>query len=126
MCFDGVSQVRGEDGERVEGGIGDMGNKNIIDCPKEVSDFLNDPEFFGRMNDPTVSAYLKGPCGDSMEFYLVIEQKKIAHIKYYTDGCIATRSCAATVAHLAFGKTIDEALDISSGDVIIKLLIVSE
>lgn len=42
---------------------------------------LNDPKFFGRMNDSTSSSYLKGPCGDAMEFYLVIEDKMITDIK---------------------------------------------
>jgi NifU-like protein involved in Fe-S cluster formation len=41
--------------------------------PQGVKDLINDPKYFGRMNDPTSSSYLKGPCGDSMEFYLVFE-----------------------------------------------------
>jgi nitrogen fixation NifU-like protein len=77
--------------------------------PREVISLLNDPKFFGRMNDPTASSYLKGPCGDSMEFYLVIENEKITGIKYFTDGCGATRACSATVAYLAHGKTVKEA-----------------
>ena len=89
--------------------------------PKEVIKLLNNPKFFGRMNGPTSSSYLKGPCGDAMEFYLVIEDKKIIDIKYYTDGCGATRACAAMAAHLAYGKTINEALAISAGEVIKQL-----
>ena len=91
------------------------------DYPKEVIKLLNDPKFFGRMNDPTSSSYLKGPCGDAMEFYLVIENKRITDIKYYTDGCGATRACSAMAAHLAYGKTINEALNISAGEVIKQL-----
>ena len=89
--------------------------------PKEVIKLLNDPKFFGRMNDPTSSSYLKGPCGDAMEFYLVIEDNRITDIKYYTDGCGATRACSAMAAHLAYGKTIHEALNISAGEVIKQL-----
>ncbi len=75
-------------------------------------------EYFGRMNDPTASSYLKGPCGDSMEFYLVIENNKITVIKYYTEGCASTRACAAMVSYMAHGKTVKEALAISAKDVI--------
>jgi len=64
---------------------------------------------------------LKGPCGDAMEFYLVIEHGKITQIKYYTDGCQATRACASMVAKLAEGKFIKEALSISAGEIIAKL-----
>ncbi|MDD4907606.1 MAG: iron-sulfur cluster assembly scaffold protein [Candidatus Omnitrophica bacterium] len=94
------------------------GNKEeTFGYPQKVINLLNDPKFFGRMNDPTASSYLKGPCGDSMEFYLVIEDKKISDIKYYTDGCGATRACAAMVAYLAYGRTVSEALGISAGEV---------
>jgi len=97
------------------------GKGETLGYPAEVVNLLNDPKFFGRMNDPTASSYLKGPCGDSMEFYLVIENKIIIDIKYFTDGCGATRACAAMAAHLAYGKTVKEALNISAGDVIDRL-----
>jgi len=95
--------------------------EEVFGYPQEVIELLNDPKFFGRMNGPTSSSYLKGPCGDAMEFYLVIEDKRIIDIKYYTDGCGATRACAAMAAHLVYGKTISEALAISAGEVIKQL-----
>lgn len=89
--------------------------------PSKVRDLINDPKYFGRMNDPTGSSFLKGPCGDAMEFYLLIEKGRIVEVKYFTDGCFATRACAAMAAKLSEGKTIEEALLISSGEVIAKL-----
>ena len=74
-------------------------------------------ELFGRMNAPDASAALKGPCGDEMEFYLVIENNHISDIKYYTEGCEATRQCGEMTALLTKGKTIEEALCISPGEV---------
>lgn len=91
------------------------------DYPQEIIELLNDERFFGRMNGPTSSSYLKGPCGDSMEFYLVIEEGVVRDIKYYTEGCTATRACAAMTAKTAFGKTITEALGVSAGEIIEKL-----
>ncbi len=70
-------------------------------------------KYYGRMNDPTSSAYVKGPCGDEMEFYLVINDNIITDITFYTDGCITTQVCGAMTAQLAKGKQIWEALDIS-------------
>ncbi|MCK5849323.1 MAG: iron-sulfur cluster assembly scaffold protein, partial [Kiritimatiellae bacterium] len=52
-----------------------------------------DDKYFGRMNDPTSSAMITGPCGDSMEFYLVIKDEIIEDVKYYTEGCGNTRAC---------------------------------
>jgi len=97
------------------------GAESLSGYPEEVVSLINDEEYFGRMNDPACSSYLKGPCGDAMEFYLVIEKDRIAEIKYYTEGCNATRACAAMAAKLADGKTIKEALSISAGEVITKL-----
>ena len=95
--------------------------RDITGYSKDVIKLLNDASYFGRMNDPTSASYLKGPCGDSMEFYLVIKDQRIVDIKYYTDGCAATRVCAAMAASLASGKEVGEALMISAGDVIREL-----
>ncbi len=74
-------------------------------------------KYFGRLNDPTSSAFIQGPCGDEMEFYLVIEKDKIQDIKFYTTGCEPTIMCAAVVAEKAIAKTIYEALGISAKQV---------
>ncbi len=99
----------------------DNRGEELAEYPQEVIDRINNQRYFGRMNDPVSSSYLKGPCGDAMEFYLVIEHGKITQIKYYTDGCQATRACASMVAKLAEGKFIQEALSISAGEVIMRL-----
>lgn len=73
---------------------------------------------FGRMNDPSASALLKGPCGDEMEFYLVIRDGRIEDVRYYTEGCGSTRRCAAAVARRAKGATMLDALALNPRDVI--------
>ncbi len=91
---------------------------SLTEYQLDIVELINDPRYLGRMNDPVSSSYLKGPCGDSMEFYLVIENDKITGIKYYTDGCYPTRASAAMTAKLVEGKTIKDALLVSAGDVI--------
>jgi len=86
--------------------------------PGTILELMNDPEYFGRMNDPTSSAYLKGICGDEIEFYLVIEDNTINYAMYYTEGCRSTKACGAMAAYLAKSKSIDEALSISAGKII--------
>ena len=86
-----------------------------------ILEFINDPEIYGRMNHPTSSARLKGPCGDEMEFYLVILDGQIKEIKYFSEGCAATRACGAMTARLALNKSVSEALYISPGDVMSRL-----
>ncbi len=75
-------------------------------------------KFFGQMNDPTASASIKGLCGDTMEFYLVIRDDRIEDVRYYTDGCGNTRACGAAVASRAKGLNVTDALSISAGEII--------
>lgn len=86
-----------------------------------IMEFINDPAIYGRLNNPTSSACLKGPCGDEMEFYLVISDDKVAEAKYFSEGCAATRACGAMVARLALNRPVPEALFISAGDVMSRL-----
>ena len=46
----------------------DAGRPNAAQATKA------DP-YFGRMTDPSGSAFVRGLCGDEMEFYLVVEDK---------------------------------------------------
>ncbi len=94
----------------------DMDKK--LDIPSNILEASQDDTYFGRMNDASGAAYIKGICGDEMEFYLVIENNRITDIKYYTQGCQSTKICGAMVARLAKGKTIKEALSISAGKVL--------
>jgi nitrogen fixation NifU-like protein len=74
--------------------------------------------WFGRMNDPSAAASIKGVCGDEMEFYLVIRDDRIEDVRYYTNGCHNTRSCGRAVARRAKGSRVNDALSISAGELI--------
>ncbi|HCE43995.1 MAG TPA: hypothetical protein DET40_10640 [Lentisphaeria bacterium] len=77
-----------------------------------------DEDLFGRMNEPTSSAVLKGICGDEMEFYLVIRDNVIEDIRYYTEGCEDTLACGYAVARMAKGRTVMDALAINPREII--------
>ena len=86
--------------------------------PQFYSCLMENKKFLGRLMDFTSHARLQRPCGDAMEFYLVIDQNKIKDVKCYTDGCEPTKACAVLAASLVFGKSIAEALKTSAGDLI--------
>ncbi len=75
-------------------------------------------EFFGRMNDPTAAASIRGICGDEMEFYLAIRDDRLEDVRYYTEGCGNTRSSGRAVARRAKGRRVTDALSISAGEII--------
>ncbi|MBN1505819.1 MAG: iron-sulfur cluster assembly scaffold protein [Sedimentisphaerales bacterium] len=82
--------------------------------PEEGQTRAAPDDFYGRMNDPSAGAWVTGPCGDTMEFYLVIENDIIRQVKYHTDGCGFTRLCGRIVATYVQGKPLVEALSLSS------------
>jgi len=95
-----------------------INNDNKADNVKySVIELTNDKELLGRMNDPSGASCLKGPCGDEMEFYLDIEDNIIKDIKYYTEGCEATKACGVLAARMAKNKTLENALCISAGEI---------
>ena len=83
-----------------------------------MGELLDDDAFFGRMNDPTAAASIKGLCGDVMEFCLVVRDDRIEAVRYYTEGCGNTRSCGRAVARRAQGRSVTDALGISAGEII--------
>ena len=83
-----------------------------------VIDHAQNPRNVGSMPDADGFARVTGPCGDTMEFYLIIEDDVIRQVKYHTDGCEFTRQCGQTVAAYIQGKSITEALSISARQVL--------
>jgi len=69
----------------------------------------DDGTFFGRMNDPTGAGVIQGSCGDTMEFYIVVQDETIVDVKFYTEGCSNTRSCGAAAARRALGRKVTDA-----------------
>jgi len=74
--------------------------------------------FFGRMNDPTGAAWVKGICGEEIEIYLYIRDRVIEEARYYTVGCGSILAAGKAVAEQAEGKTVDEALFLNPGSII--------
>jgi nitrogen fixation protein NifU and related proteins len=66
-----------------------------------------------KIENPDGYGKKTGECGDSVEFFLAIEQKRVASVSFSTDGCLNTNACANTVAHLCEGKTLDEAWELT-------------
>ena len=95
-----------------------MYEENVSMYPEQIVALARNPKHFGRMNDFSSSACVRGPCGDEMEFYLVIKDKIVEDIKFYTKGCVATVVCGSMTAQLALGKSVDETLEISPKQVI--------
>jgi len=76
--------------------------------------FLN-PRNGGEIEDADGIGEVGNPvCGDMMSFYIKVEDNRLADVKFKTFGCGAAIAVSSMVSEMAKGKTIDEALAITS------------
>jgi nitrogen fixation NifU-like protein len=85
---------------------------------EKAIEYSMQPRNVGIIENPDGYAKIKGPCGDTMEIYLKIEDDCIKDAKFFTDGCGATIACGSAVTEIAKGKSIKEVLKISPNDVL--------
>jgi len=76
------------------------------------------PQNMGKLEGFDGHARITGPCGDTMEFWLKVEEGKIKQVSFITDGCGPSIACGSLTTCLAEGKTIAEARRISQQDVL--------
>ncbi len=77
-----------------------------------------DPHNMGALDKFNGHAKITGPCGDTMEFWLDVQNEKIEKISFITDGCDPSRACGSMTTCLAREKTVEEAKEISQQDVL--------
>jgi len=83
-----------------------------------VIDHAMNPRNLGIMQDADGFARVTGPCGDTMEVWLKVNNNTIVDINFMTDGCGTSIASGSMVTELAKGKSIGEAIKISQQDVL--------
>lgn len=56
-------------------------------------------------------------CGDTLDFFLILQQDRIETMSYCLKGCLNTNACANAVIELVIGKRLDEAWEVKPLDV---------
>jgi nitrogen fixation NifU-like protein len=87
-----------------------------------VIDHWQNPRNFKATTQPDGHAEVKGTCGDTMEMFIKMKNKRITECSFQTDGCAATIACGSVATELALGKTFTETLALVSGEAILKKL----
>lgn len=88
---------------------------------EEVFSRWQEPRFLGRMTNASSVGRVTGPCGDTMEIYLQLDDDLIQKVSFFTDGCGSSVACGSVAAELATGKVFDEA-GLIGGDTILDVL----
>jgi nitrogen fixation NifU-like protein len=85
---------------------------------EKVMEHFRNPHNMGEIPDADGVGTVGNPvCGDLMTIYIKVKDDRIEDVKFKTFGCGAAVATSSMVTDLAKGKTLDEALKITRGDV---------
>ena len=82
-----------------------------------ISEYRN-PSNFGIIDEPDAIGEIHGPCGDTMKISLRIEKMRIKQAFFWTDGCGATIACGSMLTKILKNKTLKEADNITSSQLL--------
>ncbi|MBN1471743.1 MAG: iron-sulfur cluster assembly scaffold protein [Syntrophaceae bacterium] len=85
---------------------------------EKVVDYENHPRNYGTLAKPVDYAKIKGPCGDTMEMFLKIQNDKIVDISYTTDGCMTSHAAGSAATVMAKGKPVRECIRINQSSIL--------
>lgn len=84
---------------------------------EKVMEHFRNPRNVGEIPDADGVGMVGNPiCGDVMAISIKVEDDRIANIKFKTFGCGAAIATSSMITELAKGKTLDEAMKITRGD----------
>lgn len=84
-----------------------------------VMDHFQNPRNVGIIEDADGVGKVGSPvCGDLMEYYIKIEGGRISEIKFRTFGCGAAVASASVGTEIAQGMTLEEAMELTDGQVV--------
>ena len=85
---------------------------------EKVMEHFRNPRNMGEIPDADGVGTVGNPvCGDLMTIYIKVKDNKVEDIRFKTFGCGAAIATSSMITDLARGKTLDEAMKISRGDV---------
>ncbi|MFQ6136518.1 MAG: iron-sulfur cluster assembly scaffold protein [Candidatus Hydrothermarchaeales archaeon] len=85
---------------------------------EKAIDHFRNPRNLGVLKNPDGKGVAIEPsCGDSVYIYLRVEDNVISDIKFESMGCAGLIASSSMLTELVKGKTIDEALKLSRGEV---------
>ncbi|MBN1288630.1 MAG: iron-sulfur cluster assembly scaffold protein [Actinobacteria bacterium] len=83
-----------------------------------TKDHAMNPRNIGTLDHPDGFSVYKGPCGDTMEISIRVEEGIITEAMFWTDGCGSSIASGSMTTVMAKGKTLDDALKIDQLEVL--------
>ncbi len=85
---------------------------------EKVMDHFRNPRNVGQIKDADGIGRVGNPvCGDLMEIQIKVENNILKDVKFKTFGCGSAIATSSMITEMAIGKTLEEALKITRGEV---------
>lgn len=79
------------------------------------------PLNFGPLKSANANARITGPCGDTMEFWLKIDNGQILAASFTTDGCDNSIICGSTAGYMVQNKILDDAYALTQKEILLEM-----
>ena len=88
---------------------------------EKVIEYFKNKVNMGGMEDADWISDYTGPCGDTLQIYLKINNGVIENAKFLCIGCPGVAASASAITEIMKGKTLEEAKKITEKEVLEKL-----
>ena len=86
---------------------------------EQILDHYKNPRNFGKIMNATVHHHEYNPlCGDEIEMFLVIRDKKVADVKINGHGCAISQASASMLSEKVKGKSLEELKKLTKEDIL--------
>lgn len=86
-----------------------------------VVERAENPCNYGPLQGSNGHARITGPCGDTMEYWIQVDEGRIERIGFTTTGCGTSRAAGSMATELAAGQSLAEAARIEQADILTAL-----
>ena len=76
------------------------------------------PLNYGSMVHASAHARITGECGDTVQFWVKIDEGRVRKASFVSDGCEASLICCSTAAHMAEDRLLEEIENISTDNIL--------
>jgi ATP-binding protein involved in chromosome partitioning len=92
--------------------------ENLADLSQTAIDHARHPRNLGPLDHFNGRARITGPCGDTMEFWLMVRDRKVEGISYTTDGCGSSHACGSMATCIVKDRAFGVAYRLSQHDIV--------
>lgn len=89
-----------------------------LKCSAIVLEHAENPRNVGPLRTCNGHAVITGPCGDTMEFWLLVSEGRVEKVSFITNGCGYSRACGSIACVLAEGVEVRKAAGILREDIL--------